>query len=1050
MTVEKVTNLLNSFGLSVVENIGNLFKIKFSTDVEGNGEVFSIHIPLVTKRNTLSYNNIDEISNPILAVLPKELAQDEKLSAIEAWYLMKRRPKDWDQYMKHVYGTWLSTRKTIIAGFAKSIPDDAWVARASEAIEVELYRGLAQDIKRAERPGFNGFNATNGSIQHFLSKYCVFGTTPTNASQGRIIFNVEIPENVTSPGNLVDLASIPQDTDAPQRMHVFQGVQVVDNKLVRTKKFSSGSYVLNATPLRAFLSEKRMVVQRAADQALPLRKRQRPLVRNLGGSMLNGINAIVLRSDEAPTDGYIISKSFAAQLWASRSVKKTYRLPNNTNVVNLFKPITKEEIAMSLNLGLQPPRIRPGKGLFQYSRHGLGEAVITENVSLQDIMLREKKMIETSAKEFLTPIGTMTTKGWDRTPCTIHQIDGIQLIDAKIGTKLMDMFGNKGTVSEIRNDEDMPIVHINEEEGYRVQVIYNPNIYKRKVAFSYKMAGLLGLQEYLREDIPEHKKRVVLNPEASAAEILQLARERKTPRFHTITYKDETFKSAKASLQFFLHLDQDPERKFKHSTTERCRLTLIDRGYLKKMGFNIKSNFTKPNEIGKVIGIRAEIKDDVPVFKGVEVNPDAFPDAFQINKRLDRRYLKSDIGTLNSSAVEDTVADPRLKDQPGYIETDFGRIYAPANIFSSLVNHKNSMILPSELITLNAILSEQVSVNWLNSMIRKATESGKPDDLASIPMYRKKVNLGRQKTRSLIDQYYSKVMGRFANEVSQAYNYRIPGIFGVASANNNLPMDTVGIPRFVWNRLKKFSNTHGIFRRHPIHRVYNCMPVKLVPTDGFTIQINEKLMKLSDGDFDGDPVEILFMSPKQVDVFSKYNPQRLELGWNDIKLKKFSRREARTSNLAYDQKYLKQYTAFSGAIAIELSERARAAGYGHTQVAQLYHYAAQTALNIKHRRDGIQLINRLSEHFLKDRPMKVGEFIDICMKINPNFTDKDVRKLRGLFATKKTDRLLLTRNKINKKAMEFLRKVSTVKIGMLEYQEEDENPEALAEAHFSY
>lgn len=203
-------------------------------------------------------------------------------------------------------------------------------------------------------------------------------------------------------------------------------------------------------------------------------------------------------------------------------------------------------------------------------------------------------------------------------------------------------------------------------------------------------------------------------------------------------------------------------------------------------------------------------------------------------------------------------------------------------------------------------------------------------------------------------------------------------------------------------------------------------------------------------DFDGDPVEILFMSPKQVDVFSKYNPQRLELGWNDIKLKKFSRREARTSNLAYDQKYLKQYTAFSGAIAIELSERARAAGYGHTQVAQLYHYAAQTALNIKHRRDGIQLINRLSEHFLKDRPMKVGEFIDICMKINPNFTDKDVRKLRGLFVTKKTDRLLLTRNKINKKAMEFLRKVSTVKIGMLEYQEEDENPEALAEAHFSY
>lgn len=1046
MTVEKVTNLLNQFGLVVHQQIGNLFKIKFKqAEIEEDAEIYNIHIPLVTKRNTLSYNNIDEISNPILAILPKQLKLGDDLTAVEAWYLMKRRPTDWHEFMSPAYKNWKSSKKTDIAAFAVSIPDDAWVARASEVVEVELYRGLAQDIKRAKEAGFNGFNATNGSVQHFLSKHCVFGSVPTIALQGRIIFNSEVPENVVSKSNLIDLAAIPQETDATIRMHVFHGVQVKDNKLVQTKANSGGSYVLNAVPFRQFLSEKRMVVERAADQALPLKKKQKPIVRNIGGSHLQGINAIVMRSEEAPTDSYIVSESFAKRMLATRFVRRTYRLPDNTTVINSFKPIPREEIDAAIALGVQVPRIRPGHALFRYVRNDLGQAVVSDEKSLTDIIMQEKKTLEITTKEFLTPTATSTSRGWDRTACTVHQVEGLQIIDLKIGSKLIDLFSNKGTVCEIRKDQDMPILHLNETEGYQVDVMYNPAIYKRKVGFSYKMAGLLGLQEFIREDIEDYKKRVVVDSKATAKDVLNMAKERKTPRFYTVTYKDETFQTAKVALQFFMHLDQDPERKFKYSTNERCRLTLVDRGYLKKMQFDIKSNFRKPNDIGKAIGVHADLINDIPELKGIPVQEESFGQVFQIQKRFDRRFLKTDVGTLPRSVVEDTVADPRLKEMTGFIETDLGRIYAPANMFSSLVNHKNSIILPSELVTLNAILSEQISVNWLIWKIKTLTEDQENPD--RIAVFKRKLDLGKKKVKSMVDQYYSKLMTRFANELSQAYNYRIPGIFGVASANNNLPIDTVGIPEFVWNRLKKFSNVHGIFRRHPIHRVYNCMPVKLVPTKGYTIQINEKLMRLSDGDFDGDPVEILFMSPKQVSIFGKYNPQRLMLGWNDIKLKKFSRREARNSNLGYDQKFLKQYTAFSGAIAIELSERARAVGYGDTQVAQFYHYTAQTALNIKHRRDGIQLINRLSDHFLKGKAMKLAEFMDICVKINPNFTEKDLRKLRGLFAAKRADKLLLTRNNINPTAMRYLKKVSTVEVNYTP-QEEDDNQ--LVEAHFNY
>jgi hypothetical protein len=831
------------YKLIIVGNVGNLFEIKFLQDeIQGTGDTYKIHIPLVTKRNTLSYNNIDELSNPILAVLPKELQEKETLSPLEAWYLMKRRPTDWEQFMHHAYGGWVSNKKTLIAGFATSI-DKAWVARASEVIEVELFRGISQDINRSKTPGFGGFNATNGCIQNFLSRYCMFGVTPSHHTQERILFNSEIPETATSE-NLIDLAAIPQDEDATQRMHVFHGVQVKDNQLVRTKALTTGSYVLNAVPFRKFLNEKRMVVQRASDQALPLRHAEKPLVKNLGGTHLQGINAICMSSEEVPLDSLIVSKSFQQKMLASRFVKKTYRLPPNTAVVNTFTTVSQEEIAAALSLGAHVPRVRPGKTLFKYMKHELGAHEMRDeqgNLALTELMMKEKKMIEVATKEFLTPTKIQTVSGWDRSPCTVHQIEGLQLIDLKVGSKIIDLFSNKGTVCEIREDDDMPVVHIDDEYGLRVEVMYNPAIFRRKVAFSYKAAGLIGLQAYMKE-ASARDKQVLLNPQDSLKDVLKLMKDKQVKRVYDVTYKDETFKSARVSMQFFMHLDQDPERKFKHGAEERCRLTLIERQYLKKMGFNIKVNLRKPKAIGKAVGIDVTLANDIPSFMKSVIDEETFPNAFRISKRIDKEYLKTDIGLIKPEAVENTVADQRLKTLPGFVQTDLGRIYAPANMFSSLVNHKNSIILPTELVTLNAILAEQVSIDWLKSRIADMESEGKDSS-----DYGYKVALGKKKLQNLVDQYYNKLVQRFANEVSQAYNYRVPGIFGVATADNSLPMNTVGIPRFIHKKLKKFSNTHGMFRRHPIHRVYNCMPVNLVPVEGYTIRVNEKLMRLADG-----------------------------------------------------------------------------------------------------------------------------------------------------------------------------------------------------------
>jgi hypothetical protein len=193
----------------------------------------------------------------------------------------------------------------------------------------------------------------------------------------------------------------------------------------------------------------------------------------------------------------------------------------------------------------------------------------------------------------------------------------------------------------------------------------------------------------------------------------------------------------------------------------------------------------------------------------------------------------------------------------------------------------------------------------------------------------------------------------------------------------------------------------------------------------------------------------MFMSPKQVSTFAKYNPEKLAIGWKDIKLKKISTRAERNGTLAYDQKYLKQYTAYSGAIAIEISERAREAGYGHTEVAELYHFMAQTALNMKHRRDGKDLIDALSNHFLRGtKPLKMEQFINICQQLNPYLTEKNIRRLKGLFNAPKATNLLYTRNKISGGALQKLKEISSINMNTKSSKVVESN--SLAEAHFVY
>ncbi len=338
MKLNRIKEVLGKFsishGLRLVNQVGNRFIINLNSEVPvEDSEAYDIYIPIEENNGAIRYNETTLLNNPILGVLSKTIQKEDVISPAEAWYIMKRNPTNWDQMMQPVYGAWIASKQINVAWFSKEL-DDAWYTRLSECMEVELVRGLTLDYQRSKEAGFSGMTSTNGSLQHLLSEYAMFGIPVSKHRMGTVIFNRPIRQEETS--KLIDLSCIPQDTDAPSRMSVVYGVQVEDNKLVKKKKLQNSAYTLSNVPFREILNEKRMVIQRASSQALPLHYSEKAFVRKPQGANIPGINVITLRDKNVPIDSMIVSESMAKRMIAVKEIEMNYILPHNTKVVNAF------------------------------------------------------------------------------------------------------------------------------------------------------------------------------------------------------------------------------------------------------------------------------------------------------------------------------------------------------------------------------------------------------------------------------------------------------------------------------------------------------------------------------------------------------------------------------------------------------------------------------------------------------------------------------------------------------------------------------------------
>ena len=1020
MNQEKVKQVLEEVGCTVVEILDNMFRVKLPTSHPNlkrySDKSYEIYVPLKHKEGVICYNSRTYLNDPYLGMLSRRVEANKPLKEIEVAYLVHKGALE--KYAMPDYGSWTSTQKVLI-GKDCDTPDTGFYLRVSDCIEIELRRGLHLDIQRAQRKsGFIGFSATNGSLHNLIAQYCVFGEAVNPHRQGCIRYNREIDPGTTS--ELVDLANIPQDTSAVEKAAVVHGVVSVNGKLVHKKRtWSKSSYVLSPVPFRPLLNEKRMVVERAASQALNLIRPEIPIVNVSRAPKLSGRNAVVLRDPSLPADTFIVSESFRGKMFAAEPVVHEEIIPRNCQVypVGADNRVDEDVLKATMAMGIARNSVPRHGVLFRYTAPGMGiaptpipEGCTPEEraaIEAKDNVRRieagigsEKKLCAVQARVAFTPTKWEKRPGYSKGLVDILSVEGHRSIDLKVGSKLIDRFGVKGTVGGIRPDSEMPKIILQDGVEVTVDVMYNPSIYKKKIGLAYKLEECLGLDIVAKGGdygtVPEFADR------KQAMEFVRQGRGTilNGKRAVQVKMNGQVSKSFRAGIHFFHHLDHDPKTKLRFGSGGRT--TFVDWTYLKKLHLISGENLDRANLLGTALGLKVEKdkkNDMIPQITRSPINiaPESY---YEINKTIRRDVIHLRIDMLNPELLANTVADPRNDTMWGRVRlSSMGPnedLWLPPRFFKTLITHGQDLVLPSALVALNAAVSENRSIE-----IKR--------DRGEDPSSSMRVLAGN------IRRYKFELANRYASLIKESFTPRFTAIQGVASCNNELSLDEVGVPKHMLRIAERngYLTRIAVLRRHPIHRIYNIPIVRMKPVDGYAIQCNEQLLAMLDGDSDGDLLELVLYDkgvPNPAQLARKYAPSGLMKSRTDISLKKYNNREARTSDLMWDQHDLKFYTALIGSMSIAGNEKAITAGWGYKLQHEVYHFGGQTSLNLKHNRRGIQLLTKLYRSAGKTDALE--DYTDAIRELLPHLGERDVLRLRALYKVKADPRLQIVRKTV--------------------------------------
>lgn len=640
------------------------------------------------------------------------------------------------------------------------------------------------------------------------------------------------------------------------------GVTVEGVKFHGTPDFPYAEY-RKAVPGILHDDPHRVIVSRSVSRAMTLASDYPPFVKtevNLGVDTVS-LPGVLMTDPLNMEDAIVVSKTFADQMGAFKVIVDKFSYPEGSHSVKIdVEECNPEDIQVlsmfcsgfwnrdEIDIDLDAYSkciVRPGTKIgTAFVKDENGEEVIKDIISTNKV------------PAIVSSIRSFTMVSDFRSDMTTYKLTYMAYLPLTEGSKVSDLHGNKATISEILPDEKMPKMN-----GEIMHYIATPYKMKRLAVgaeIEDKLA-LIGEQMYNKtgEILVVNSSKVY--PLESVDRILE---KRNIAYTGTVEYLGRKFEKIPRSLRMMVRLDNNPDeslvtktdivfddsvRVSKNSKLGLDLVTLVARGANNLVNELIHHSGNRAYFTKSVLPVMYAVLDQLP--EDVET--------YDITLRIDREVIGSPVSndfmyyvdTPAGKVKRDftgTVCDPRCSVSYGIIKyKDQMFIVPPHDGFVELAN--GLVMIDKIAVMANRLLAEVIS--------EQKTSASMADVAGCISRYHNMLSGMLTGKSGLIRESILPVLKRSTRAVLSPYIGRDPL--------------EIAIPRGEFKKLcrrnPEFAEFYKnksmcILKRDPVHRNNNFVSCRFVFWDKSTIGVHPALVRILDGDYDGDQVVVGYPS----------------------------------------------------------------------------------------------------------------------------------------------------------------------------------------------
>ena len=739
---------------------------------------------------------------------------------------------------------------------------------------------IVNDITRSQRPGFKRLGATI-SATHTLIK-AFMGHFNSQSEEGITYYNNDNNMNELVPHvkfedrtgvlflhDIVKGCNLKRYTpfdfctgsaNLPLRTaRLKDGIEIISNRITGHIKFPYTKYrrgivgILNDDP-------RRVVVSRAITNSMQLISPDSPHVVTETILPIDSISLPGIRMTHPLNyeDGIIVSKTFAEKAGAFKSSVTKTMIPTVMNCIVTKIPYDSSDFEAAAQ---------------DYTKLQKSQIIMPEDTILityyKDVdgnIVEKKIKSKNKTPAILKYIDKYKTATDLKDQCITYKFIMVSFLPLKIGDKIADAHGNKGTISQIVEDDKMPVWN-NGIESFIMHYIAPPEIMKR-LALGGEIEDKLGLVGLMNDMTTT----VDSNNQLTMDETDAFLEENNISYFGDMVYDNKNYTNMPISTRRMFRLDKNAEEivtvksgvsiKDNKRISKNTKLGLDTIIFATKGGSNLVNHLISQSKSKDIINNRL-----MPIVHGLRTTIPYGAKTYKITEKLPTEWLGKSITEedIKDNILENTACDKKAESHYGLIHHgSLVRVVVPPH--SRFNNTSPGLYSPSKIATAaNRIIAEVISIKRVGLQFTNPKQK--------VAMY-----------KETLSNMLNGKKGIIQNALMPIFPYSINAVGSAWVTEDPL---TIFIPKKAWNKVRKNKNVKDFYdknggycllKRDPVHWDRSILYVKFKIWDENTIGIHPLLVPSLSGDFDGDTYTTMFVTSH----IAHADIEKMELKFEDI------------------------------------------------------------------------------------------------------------------------------------------------------------------------